>query len=92
MEKTFTYYFSEKFYYKVCRDDLVEALADCLYDAYYREKSELCDMADFPYVVIRGLKNLMDELDLVDELSDKFESELKEYFRDNAYEEYKKGG
>ena len=39
-----------------------------------------------------ALKNLTDDNDNWEDLADDFESELKEYFEDDAYEEYKNRG
>jgi hypothetical protein len=97
MERTYTYQFQTRQYgdeydyneyeYTVEDSDLKTAIVDELFYTYFKEK-EMFDTNQI-LVIKKALKNFTDDNDNWEELANDFESELKEYFRDNAYEEYK---
>lgn len=108
MEKTFTYQFTTKEYYiassdeyecdydeyeyTVENDELETAIVDELFYNYFKKEERLKFSVNQMCAIKNALKNLTDDNDNWEDLADDFESELKEYFRDDAYEEYKNRG
>jgi hypothetical protein len=108
MEKTFMYQFEtkanylessdeyeydyEEYGYTVTNGELVYGVAHCVFDQYFRGKSEASDYANFGSAVIVGLREFIKDIDNLEQLVEVYESELKEYFEDDAYEEYKNRG
>lgn len=105
MEKTFTYQFETQGYYlessdeyeydydeyeyTVCGEKLETAIVNELFYCYFNEKERFLFSADQIATIKKALKNLTDDNDNWEALADDFESDLKEVFRDDAYEEYK---
>lgn len=78
--KTITYYsgpedYEEEYEFEVELDDLYEAIYELFADAYDISKD--------------SAKNIVDELDLYDQLEELFEDEIKEYFEEEAMEEWR---
>ena len=78
--KTITYYsgdehHEEEYEFEVSIDDLYEAIYELFADAYDISKD--------------SAKNIVDELDLYDQLEELFEDEIKEYFEEEAMEEWR---
>lgn len=108
MERTFTYKFETKGYYLENTDEyeydyneyeytanneeLYEAVVYCIYNQYFRCKSEISYTVGFCSAVKQGLYEFIKDNDNLEQLVEDYESELKEYFRDDAYEEYKNRG
>ena len=108
MKKTFTYKFEtkanylessdeydydyEEFDYTVTNGELVYGVASCVFDQYFRCKSEASDYDSFCRSVMIGLREFIENIDNLEQLVEVYESELKEYFEDDAYEEYKNRG
>lgn len=105
MEKTYTYQFKtrqhyiassdeyeydyDEYEYTVENGDLKDAIVDELFDTYFKEK----EMFDTNQIIVikKALRNLTDDNDNWEDLAEDFEDELKECFKDDAYEEYKRG-
>lgn len=101
MEKTFTYKTLEEsvfgkcetgFNYEVKHEELLEAVVDCVYDDFFRCKSELSYNVEFVLSVKKGLKDFIIDTDNLKDLVDKYEYDLKEYFEAEAFEYYKYRG
>ena len=94
MEKTFTYYDvnDTEMNYTPTEDELKKAIVYELFYCYFKEKEREMFNTDQICVIKKALKNFTDDNDNWEDLADDFESELKEYFRDDAYEEYKNRG
>lgn len=78
--KTITYYSGDEFHeeeyeFEVSTDDLYEAIYELFADAYDISKD--------------SAKNIVDEFDLYDQLEELFEDEIKEYFEEEAMEEWR---
>jgi hypothetical protein len=108
MEKTFTYQFTTKEYYiassdeyecdydeyeyTACGEELKDAIVDELFYCYFRESERKLFNANQVCIIKKALKSFTKENGNWEELANDFESELKEHFRDDAYEEYKNRG
>ena len=108
MEKTFTYEFETKGYYISGSDeyeydydeyeytvedyDLKDAIVDELLDCYFKKEEIILFSADQIFAIRKSLKAYTDDNDNWEQLLEDFEYELKERFRDDAYEEYKERG
>ena len=102
MEKTFTYKFEtrqygdeydyEKYDYTPSEEELERAIVDELFYNYFDEKERKSFSVNQMCAIKNALKKLTNDNDNWEDLADDFESELKEYFRDDAYEEYKNRG
>ena len=91
MERTYTYYTvnDDEYEYTVEDNELKDAIVDELFYCYFNENERLFFSADQIVVIKKALKNYTDDNDNWEDLADDFESDLKEVFRDDAYEEYK---
>lgn len=71
-------------------DELYSAIIECVYEAYFEKisKEKKWDN-ETKRAIKKGLFTYTEDNDNWEDLADDFESELKEYFRDDAYEEYK---
>ena len=94
MEKTFTYYDvnDNEIKYTPKDDELKKAIVDELFYTYFDEKTRKSFSVNQMCEIKSALKRLTDDNDNWEDLADDFESELKEHFRDDAYEEYKNRG
>lgn len=94
MERTYTYYDvnDTKINYTPSEDELKKAIVDELFYTYFKKEERLKFSVNQMCAIKNALKNLTDDNDNWEKLADDFESELKEYFRDDAYEEYKNRG
>ena len=91
MERTYTYYTinDEEYKYTACGDELKDAIVEDLLYTYFND-NEIKSFSISQIVAIKkALKNLTDDNDNWEQLLEDFEYELKERFRDVAYEEYK---
>lgn len=107
MEKKFNYRFKTKEYYLPYTDEneydyndydytandkeLLDAVVDLVFDNYYKGKHELSLNIGYVVEVKRGLRAFIFNSDNLETLVDQYEDELKDYFEDFAYEEYKRG-
>ena len=86
-------YSYEDFEYSPLEDDLKDAIVEELFYLYFDKKErELFDTTNQRVAIKKALRKFTDDNDNWEELANDFESELKEYFRDEAYEEYKNRG
>lgn len=102
MERTYNYEFQTRQYgdeydydehkYTVEDDKLKDAIVNELFYTYFKREERLKFSVNQIVAIKNALKNLTDDNDNWEDLADDFESELKEYFRDDAYEEYKNRG
>lgn len=102
MERTYNYKFETRQYgdeydydeyeYTVEDEKLENAIVDELFYCYFNEKERALFSVNQICVIKKALKNFTDENNNWEDLADDFESELKEYFRDDAYEKYKDRG
>ena len=85
MSKTF-YYEDEdvEFEYEVNNRELLPAVAEMLFADYF-----LCIQGKEANMVLKGIKQMINELDLIDELADIYEESLKETFEDEAIDWYR---
>ena len=85
--KTLKYNFEgENYEYDATRDEILEAMTDIVLDEYFKSDH----VADFG-IIRKGLKALIDDYDLFDEMFENYEEAVKDYFEDEAYYEWKKG-
>jgi hypothetical protein len=103
MERTYTYQFETRQYgdeydydeyeYTPEDDALYYAIIECVYENYFDKiaKENKWDN-ETKRAIKKGLCTYTEDNDNWEELADDFKSELKEYFRDDAYEEYKDRG
>ncbi len=83
--KTLKYNFDgENYEYDASRNEILEALADIVFDEYFKGDH----VAGFGTIQKR-LKALIDDYDLLDEMFENYEEEVKDYFEDEAYYEWK---
>ena len=102
MERTYNYEFQTRQYgdeydydeyeYTVEDDELKDAIVNELFYTYFKESARKLFSVNQMCAIKNALKNLTDDNDNWEDLADDFESELKEYFEDDAYEEYKNRG
>ena len=94
MERTYTYYTvnDDEYEYTAENKKLKTAIIDELFYTYFDKKERALFSANQICVIKKALKNFTDDNDNWEKLADDFESELKEYFRDDAYEKYKDRG
>jgi hypothetical protein len=97
MERTYTYQFGDEYGYEdydytVYDYELKEAIACELYFSYFSKEERLSFGANQVLAIKNALVKLTNDNDNWEDLAENFESELKEYFEDNAYEEYKDKG
>lgn len=102
MEYTFIYKFEtnqygdeydyDEFRYTPNEDRLKLAVVDELFFTYFRETERKLFTQEQRIIIKNALKNLTDDNDNWEELIDDYESDLKERFRDDAYEKYKDRG
>lgn len=107
MSKIFTYVFEgkgyylqnsdeyvydcEEFDYEVEDSDLLDEVVNLVFNEYFTN-TELNDFAKYWGAVKDGLRQFIKDNDNLDELVEYYVDELKEYFREDAYDEYKDGG
>ena len=77
--KTITYYSGDEFHeeeyeFEVSLEDLQEALYEIFAEEYN--------------ISVESAKNIVDEFDLYDQLEECFEDEIKDYFEEEAMEEW----
>jgi hypothetical protein len=100
MEKTFTYgiivkdYGDEvdtrESYYTVGNDQLLDAIIDLVYeDDFYDSDNELCWNVDYIVMVKQGIKKFIEDNELLSDLVDGYIDELKDYFEEEAKEQYR---
>ena len=77
------------FEYEVEDEDLLEGIAYCVFNEYFRNKSELSLEVGFCSAVKQGIYEFLKDFDDTKFLEDKYEDELKEYFEDKALDYYK---
>ena len=87
--KTFTYTkitsshgdedYGYEFDYTVEREDLLDAVVDIAYRAYFSD----C----FPKAIKDNFKSFISDTDILDALVGYYEDELKDYFKQKAYEQ-----
>lgn len=104
MSKTFTYTkitekvylegtdeyeeFGEDFEYEVDDEQLLDAVVDLVFDDYFR-KTELVDISNYGYEVRKGIRKFIeDDYDLFEKLVEDYEDRLKDYFEEEAMEDY----
>lgn len=102
MERTFTYQFETKQYgdeydydeyeYTVDNDELKTAIVDELFYTYFKEDERKSFSINQICAIKNALRNLTDDNDNWEKLANDFESELKEHFENDAYEDYKNRG
>lgn len=102
MSKTFTYTkitqkvylantdeyeeFGDDFDYTVDDEDLLDAIVDFVFSDYFKD-TELVDYSDYERTVKNGLKEFINDNDILDQLVENYEDELYDYFRDEAFED-----
>lgn len=65
------------------RKKLLTALADILYDDYFRDNgAEMEDRTEYALAVKKGIKSMIDDCDIVDDLAEICKVSLVEYFND----------
>ena len=73
-------------------DALYYAIIECVYETYFDKIAKENDWnIETKRAIKKGLYTYTEDNDNWEDLANDFESELKEYFRDDAYEEYKRG-
>ena len=83
----------DEYEYTACGDELKDAIVEELFYLYFDKKErELFDTTNQRVAIKKALRKFTDDNDNWEELANDFESELEEYFRDEAYEEYKSRG
>lgn len=108
MEKTFTYQFEKNGYYiessdeyeydydeyeyTACGDELKDAIVEELWYTYFNENERRSFSVNQMCAIKNALKRLTTDNDNWEELANDFESELKEHFKNDAYEKYKDKG
>ena len=94
MEKTFTYYDvnDNEITFTPEYDELKDAIVEELFYCYFREEERVLFSVYQICAIKKALKNFTNDNDNWEDLADDFESELKEHFRDDAYEKYKDRG
>lgn len=102
MEKTVTYKFEtvqygdeydyDEYEYTVKDDKLKNAIVDELFYNYFKESARKLFSVNQVCEIKKALKNFTDDNDNWEDLADDYDSELKERFRDDAYEKYKDRG
>lgn len=80
--------FGDEFEYEPSDEDLIEAITDCIYDDYLREKTELSLNTSFVMIEKEFIERFITDFDLVDKLTDIYENELKEWFEQEAMDFY----
>ena len=91
--KTFTYTkitsshgdedYGYEFNYTVEREDLLDAVVDIAYRAYFSD----CLLVVNKDNVKREFKRFISDTDILDALVDYYEDELKDYFKEKAFEQ-----
>lgn len=79
--------FVEEFEYEVDHKQLLEAVVDLVYEEYFME-SKLADRCDYSYSVKKSLREFIIDNDNLEELVERYEYELKNYFEEEAFEMY----
>jgi hypothetical protein len=108
MEKIFKYQFTtgsfcledsdemeyayEDFEYSPLEDDLQDAIVEEVYYDYFIGKNRQMFTDTQRFEIKRSIKNLIDDIDGWQKVANLYEEELKEVFKDEAYEEYKSRG
>ena len=90
MEKTFYYvdeYQEKEFEYTVYENKLLDAVVDLVFEDYFT-KSILYGNCDYGKAVRKGIEDFITTYDLLEQLVEDYEYELKEYFEEDAFEEY----
>lgn len=78
----------EDFEYEVSSDKLLKAVSELLFYDYFSDDKGVCASKELTEQVKRKLKDLVDENDLLDGFVETYENELKEYFEEEAFENY----
>ena len=85
MSKTFLYEDEDvEFEYEVDNSKLLPAVAELLFADYF-----LCVRGKEANIVFKGLKKMIDELDILEELADIYEESLEDAFEDEAIDWYR---
>lgn len=74
---------TEDFEYEVEDEELLDAVADLLFDEYFSQ-TDLADRCDYRVMVKDGLKDIISDYDCLDKLVETHERELKDYFEAEA--------
>jgi hypothetical protein len=81
--------YGEDFYFEVDENEILNALPYIIYDMYFDGK-EMRDFQSFFSQAIKGLKDFIRDNDyMLMQLAEDYEEQLKDYFREEAYYEYK---
>lgn len=80
----------DKYEYAPEYDALFYAIIECVYDTYFGkiEKENKWDYSTIR-AIKKGLWTYTEDNNNIKQLANDFESELKEYFKEDAYQEYK---
>lgn len=99
--KTFTYTkiisshgdedYGDEFDYTVEREDLLDAVADIAYRRYFSDCLWVVNKDNLKRF-ISEFKRFISDTDILDELVDYYEDELKDYFKEKAYEQEEDNG
>ena len=82
--------FGEDFEYEVDDKDLIEAFAHIIYDCHFNGK-EMKEYQSFYSQALQGLKSFLEDNDyLLDDLFERYEEEILEYFKDEAMDCYER--
>ena len=79
----------EEYDYYPKDEDLIDALADELYETYYGKSSLSKDLNNV-LVVKQGLRNFIEDCDIAEDLASNYKDELSCHFYDMAREEYER--
>lgn len=80
--------FGDEFEYEPSEEDLLDAIVDCVYDEYLRDKTELSLDIKFVITTKKFISDFIKDFDLTDELAECYEDELWSIFEDEAIEFY----
>lgn len=78
--------YGEEFEYIPSYYDLISAVVDCIFDEYFEsgdEKDEKFEIVQKDFIL-----RLIEDFDLLDEIVEYYEDELKEHFKDEAMKNY----
>lgn len=90
MEKEFYYTFDGEIYcYIVKRKELIEALANLIFEEYFEDKNGVYKYCSNAGGILKGIEDFIDNYDLEERIYDAYYKEVYEFFRKEAYDEYR---
>lgn len=77
----------ETFDYEVSNAEIFEAIVDFVYQEYFT-KTDIADRCDYASAVKKGIRKLIQDFDLFDDMVEAYEDKFKDYFEDEAMENH----